>query len=314
MNTLSFTSASVFPVKLLNPKIIESVCGHHIQPTHVQLNPTNKCNLKCSFCSCSGKDDTEMTLEQVYNILERLHKLGVKAVTISGGGDPLCHPNINEIIKKCSELSIEVGLVTNAVLLSKLEEDLKIKWCRISLSGENLISNNTKNKIKRMPQVDWAFSYVIIPNNYSNVVEAVNLANELNLTHMRIVDDILDPSISYLDDIKKLLRGNSLDDSKVIYQGRKEYTAGTKSCLISLIKPSIDAHGLVYPCCGVQYALPEPSRDYSSLFCMGDNYEDIWEKQKFFDGSICEKCYYESYNNLLNSMWHLGDIQHANFV
>jgi molybdenum cofactor biosynthesis enzyme MoaA len=76
-----------------------------------------------------------MTLDQVSNILERFRALGTMAVTISGGGDPLCHPNINEIIRKCKELNLEVGLVTNAILLSRLDTDLDIKWCRISLSG-----------------------------------------------------------------------------------------------------------------------------------------------------------------------------------
>jgi len=314
MNTLSFTSASTFPAKLLSKSTVEFVSNKSIKPLHIQLNPTNKCNLNCSFCSCKGKDDTEMTLDQVSNILERFRALGTMAVTISGGGDPLCHPNINEIIRKCKELNLEVGLVTNAILLSRLDTDLDIKWCRISLSGENLISFNTKKIIQSMPQVDWAFSYVMISNNYSNVVEAVRIANELKVTHIRIVDDILDGGKSYIEDAKKLIRDEGVDEKLVIYQGRKGHTKGINKCLISLIKPSIDAHGLVFPCCGVQYALAKPSMSYSSEFCMGDDYEKIWRDQESFDGSICVKCYYENYNNILNLMWDSASLEHKNFI
>lgn len=314
MNSLSYTSASVFPIKLLSQDIISSAIAHAIKPIHIQLNPTNRCNLKCSFCSCSSKDDTEMSLAQVFDILERFKKLGTRAVTISGGGDPLCHPNINEIIRRCVDLDIDVGLVTNAVLLDKLDRDLKITWCRISLSGENFISPKTKYKIISMPQVDWAFSYVVIPGKFDNVVKAVELANELNMTHVRVVDDILDYNSSYIEDIRKLLLENKVNDDKVIYQGRKTFTRGTNTCLISLLKPSIDAHGLVYPCCGVQYALEKPLMDYEPSMCMGNNYEDIWNKQRFFDGSICHKCYYLNYNNLLNLMWNSSNVEHRNFV
>lgn len=314
MNSLSYTSASVFPVKVLSQDIIASVKNHGIKPIHIQLNPTNKCNLKCSFCSCSNKDDVEMTFSQVCDILTRFKKLGTKAVTISGGGDPLCHPDINQIIRKCNELGIDVGLVTNAILLDKLDSDLNITWCRISLSGENIISEKTKNKILQMPQVDWAFSYVIIPGKFDNVTKAVNLANELKMTHIRIVDDILDPNTSYIEDIKVMLKSKDIDESRVIYQGRKSFTRGTKTCLISLLKPSIDAHGLVYPCCGVQYALEKPLMDYEPSMCMGNNYENIWGNQRFFDGSICHKCYYSNYNNLLNIMWDSESVEHQNFV
>jgi hypothetical protein len=165
-----------------------------------------------------------------------------------------------------------------------------------------------------MPQVDWAFSYVMISNNYSNVVEAVRIANELKVTHIRIVDDILDGGKSYIEDAKKLIRDEGVDEKLVIYQGRKGHTKGINKCLISLIKPSIDAHGLVFPCCGVQYALAKPSMSYSSEFCMGDDYEKIWRDQESFDGSICVKCYYENYNNILNLMWDSASLEHKNFI
>ena len=314
MNTSSYTSASVFPLKLFDPAIIQSIKGGYIPPVHLQLNPTNRCNLKCKFCSCANKDDHEMSYDQAKDILERFKLLGTKAITLTGGGEPLCHPSINAIIAYCNMLALEVGLVSNGVLLDSLDDSLDIRWCRISLSGSNTLSKKIYNKIKSMPHVDWAFSYVLKAHDYSNITNCITLANDLNVTHIRIVDDILSEEESKIGHAREIIEAHGIDTSRVIWQGRKTYTAGTKSCLISLLKPSIDAHGNVYPCCGCQYASVNPSLNFSKEFNMGYDYESLYLYQANFDGSACHRCFYSDYNNLLNAIKDSKSIEHRLFV
>lgn len=317
MNPSSFTSASTFPTKLLQPSVCCSITEWgSIYPIHIQLNPTNKCNLKCKFCSCMNKDDHEMPVEQAYTVLYRFQKLGARAVTITGGGEPLMHSGINDIIRSCEtvgHVGMEVGLVTNGILLDRLDSTLKIRWCRISVSGEHLINSAAKDKILSMPHVDWAMSYVLQEHNYATLTNAIIIANELGLKHVRVVDDILSNK-TFIEHAKYIVQSHGIDTSRVIWQGRKEYTKGCIKCLISLIKPNIDAHGNVYPCCGVQYAQEKPSLNFSKEYCMGDDYEAIWQQQAYFDGSVCDKCYYCSYNNLLGSMIETSSIEHGAFI
>ena len=48
----SYTVASAFPVKVaINQELIESIITDRlISPIHIQINPTNECNLNCDFC------------------------------------------------------------------------------------------------------------------------------------------------------------------------------------------------------------------------------------------------------------------------
>ena len=102
----SYSSASVFPIKLLHNEIIKD---GKIIPIHVQLIPTNKCNLNCKFCSCGDRrKDLELTLEECKKVIDIVSKRGTKSITITGGGEPLLHPDINKIIRYAGKKGIEV--------------------------------------------------------------------------------------------------------------------------------------------------------------------------------------------------------------
>ena len=50
----SYASASEFPTKLVHISVTDK--ERNIKPIHVNFYPTNKCNLKCKFCSCADRD------------------------------------------------------------------------------------------------------------------------------------------------------------------------------------------------------------------------------------------------------------------
>lgn len=255
-----------------------------------------------------------MSYEDASTILYRFSKLGTRAVTITGGGEPLCHPRINDIIRDCGRLGFEVGLVTNGVLLSNLYRDLPITWCRISVSGDHLLSTDAIATIRAMPQVDWAMSYVLQPHNYSSVSSAVMIANALDMSHIRIVDDILSKEESKISHVKQILSQHDMPQDHIIWQGRKSWTHGNPRCYAGLIKPNVDPHGNVYACCGVQYAQVKPAYNFPCELSMGNDYEAIWQEQRLHDGSVCDRCYYGQYNSLLGSMVDAGSVDHQVFI
>jgi len=308
----NFTAASTFPVKLLHTDILNN---GKIMPVHIQISPTNVCNLNCSFCSCGDRDKKKsFTLKEIMQILDVCAERGTKAMTITGGGEPLMHPQINEIIKYAGEKNIEVGLVTNGTLFSLLGYHDNLIWCRISSSDDRTLNRdfwkNIEYGIKTNPQTDWAFSHVITENpNYQNIQDLIDFADK-DFTHIRLVSNLLDLNvIPSMDTIKKNLR----DDEKVIYQGRKDSTEGTKHCLISLLKPVIAPEG-IFPCCGAQYAIYNQPRDMIKRMKMGDikDLPEILDKQKYFDGSVCNVCYYSQYNDIIKKL--LNKPEHINFI
>ena len=72
----------------------------------------------------------------------------------------------------------------------------------------------------------------------------------------------------------------------------------------------IGADGLVYPCCGIQYARKGIKRDLNSS--MGDDLNKIMKEQLNFDGSYCDICYYDKYNQLLGQL--IDPIEHVEWV
>jgi organic radical activating enzyme len=314
----SFTSASSFPIKILqnNELMYSLIVDGKVIPYHVQLNPTNVCNFNCNFCSCKNREKSEkINRDDLIDFIDNLSELGTKAITITGGGEPTFYPFLEEIIEYCEMKDIEVGLVTNGSNLSSVTEKTfnNITWCRISCSDvlpsqvnmEQWYKTIEKAVVKNL-YIDWAFSYVISSKpNYLILGNILDFANNHNFTHVRIVSDILDvENTPDMNTVKHNVKELGVNDSLAIYQGRKNFTHGAKVCYISLLKPVIGANGGIYPCCGTQYALDNPSLDYEKTMQMGtmEDLPDLIDEQKFFDGSKCVKCYYNEYNELIKQI------------
>lgn len=315
----SYSSASVYPVKLLQNKVTDE--DKKIIPIHVQLNLTNKCNLSCSYCSCENRDrKLEIGYNKAVDIMRKYKQIGCKAVTISGGGEPLLHKEINHIIKYIDHLGISIGLVTNGIALPKLYSYEYIKWIRVSFDDDRRFNieyeRNLDDAVKLSPNVDWAFSYVLssMPN-YEKIQKIIQFANRYNFTHIRLVSNLLDlESVPVMEKVSNYLKDSKVDDSRVIYQGRKIFTKGTEKCLMSLLKPVIDVDGRLYPCCGIQYSAEQPDKKFDKNVSMGDvnEIDSIFNKQRYYNGQQCVKCYYSAYNIVLDYM--VREVEHGEFV
>ncbi len=228
------------------------------------------------------------------------------------------HPSANALILAIHEMGIEVGLVSNGILLDKLKDKALnlIVWCRVSLSDNRKfeeIEEPLKRAVKRGKKVDFAFSYVVGERpNIPLICKMIEFANIHDFTHIRLVNDIFIADKLCMGAVRKALEKLGVNDSKVIYQDRGTWTKGTKKCLISLLKPLVSADSKLFPCCGSQYMFKNPKRDYEGEMGSIEDIESIWAKQKHFDGSQCTKCYYSHYNELLGIL--TSEIKHKTFV
>jgi MoaA/NifB/PqqE/SkfB family radical SAM enzyme len=88
-------------------------------PVHAELDLTDRCNVACYFCNQQDVRTKEFVdVERVREILDELAEGGLKSVRMSGGGDPLYHRNILEILDMLAERGVVVdNLTTNAALM-----------------------------------------------------------------------------------------------------------------------------------------------------------------------------------------------------
>jgi MoaA/NifB/PqqE/SkfB family radical SAM enzyme len=268
----------------------------------------------------------EMDYCTIIDVMTRYKRLGCQTVTITGGGEPLLHKRINDVIGRLYDMGISMGMVTNGWNITRLSSENinKLTWVRISLGDSRKRELTTPTYWKKLhdvvdkgTRVDWSFSYVLTKQPYYKLIEKMlEFANLHKFTHIRMTSDIFiaDQLSESMNLVRQWVKRNGIDDRIVIYQDRAGWDRGQKQCLISLLKPVVSADGNIYPCCGVQYALDPPTKDFATRLRMGTirDIERIINEQKFFDGSVCVKCYYKHYNDLLSFL--LSDVEHTGFV
>jgi organic radical activating enzyme len=263
-----------------------------------------------------------MLLQDIAVLLSKLSMAGARAVTITGGGEPVMHPKFDKIIEIVKTLGMRSGLVSNGILLPKVSQASlnTLSWLRVSVSDdrdiEEVLGSVRVAHSKSNGMLGWAFSYVLseVPD-YDKLARVIEFANSYNFTHVRIVSDLLDTeNVPEMAEVQKHIQLLGINDSLVIYQGRKTATLGAKRCWISLLKPMFSSDGKMFPCCGVQYAMEPPALDFDDRMVMGNLFS--WRlryiQQTPFDGSNCARCYYSDYNQALEAI--LTPLDHEDFV
>lgn len=96
--------------------------------TNLRISLTQDCNLNCFYCHNEGeeqgKQNTSLKLTEVKRLLETASELGMQKVKYSGG-EPLLHPEIENIIDFSSNLMEDVSLTTNGILLEQKAKSLR---------------------------------------------------------------------------------------------------------------------------------------------------------------------------------------------
>ena len=90
----------------------------------IYIEITNICNKNCSFCSTSKKPKQHMSLAQFEFILKQIQPY-TNYIYLHVKGEPLLHPNLQEILELCNQYKIHVNITTNGTLISKQEKILQ---------------------------------------------------------------------------------------------------------------------------------------------------------------------------------------------
>ncbi len=88
-------------------------------PEEVKIELTYDCNKDCSFCfNKSIIQNNRLAKEDIFRVLDKISKSGIKAVRFTGG-EPLLHKNIGEILKYAKSKGLYAILNTNGSLLNE---------------------------------------------------------------------------------------------------------------------------------------------------------------------------------------------------
>lgn len=90
----------------------------HPRLLSLQIELTNLCNERCIHCYIPHKYKTQkMSLFHYEAILKQANQMGILTFVINGG-EPMCHPNFLEMLKKANECDLNIKILSNLTLLT----------------------------------------------------------------------------------------------------------------------------------------------------------------------------------------------------
>ncbi|HUL35226.1 MAG TPA: radical SAM protein [Candidatus Eisenbacteria bacterium] len=87
-------------------------------PILAHVIPMRRCNLDCGYCNEYDDISKPVPVEEMKRRLDILAGMGTTIITISGG-EPLMHPDLDDIIRHIRRHGMIAGLITNGFFLNK---------------------------------------------------------------------------------------------------------------------------------------------------------------------------------------------------
>src|SRR5438128_5459578 len=87
-------------------------------PIAAQIIPIRRCNLACAYCNEYDETSPPVPTAEMLDRIDRLAALGLSSLTFSGG-EPLLHPDLDQLIRSVRERGMLAGLRTNGFLLNE---------------------------------------------------------------------------------------------------------------------------------------------------------------------------------------------------
>ncbi len=283
-----------------------------IRPITIHLAPTDACNLECEWCSTQKRGKNVLKFSEVKGIIDTYVDLGIKSLELTGGGDPIVYPHLEETIHYAKdEKGLDVGMITNGLLLDRVEENAlkKLTWMRISLSGLefNQDADYFSLDTTRFPEFTGC-SFVFTPKTLQDdFLKRVDLvADYLEAKYIRVV-----PNCYNIEDIQwtKQIAPKLLESyPKMLLQVKDIETP--EECYWKYIKPFVNSDGYVYQCSTNSLFTGYFSEDWR--VCHWTEVKEIYEKELYsFDTSKCPYCFFSQQNKVITEI--KTDVKHKNF-
>lgn len=187
MTTLKDTFTSTGAKFFAHTEAMNNLRNGKGQPISCHVMLTDICNHSCAFCSVQARAGDSLAFDDVLAYLDILRRYGLKAVILSGGGNPILYKckktgkNFNDVVDAIHGRGLEIGLITNGMPIKSYlgnfynsqshsfrhswgtvrPETLdKLAWIRLSLAGLDHVENECY-----VPDIDpskttLGFSYV----------------------------------------------------------------------------------------------------------------------------------------------------------
>ncbi|MGC0775031.1 MAG: radical SAM protein, partial [Candidatus Acidiferrum sp.] len=154
-------------------KMIAKALASTKHPILVHIIPMRRCNLDCGYCNEYDNVSKPVPIEEMKKRLDILADMGTSIITISGG-EPLMHPELEEIIRHIRKRGMIAGMITNGFLLSKERigtlNEAGLEHLQISI--DNVVPDEvSKKSLKTLDiRLEWLSEYAVFQVNINSVL------------------------------------------------------------------------------------------------------------------------------------------------
>jgi len=116
-------------------------------PVLAHMIPMRRCNLSCSYCNEYDEVSKPVPLAEMFRRIDKLAEFGISIVTQSGG-EPLLHPELDQIIARVRGHGILAGMITNGYLLTadRIKRLNRAGLEHLQISIDNVLPDETSKK------------------------------------------------------------------------------------------------------------------------------------------------------------------------
>ena len=311
-------------------KVLQVLDGEIPQPEVIEIFLTNYCNFSCPHCRCKelhGDRNQRMEPGIFEKLLAELHQKGIANIVLSGGGEPLAHPDIAAIFDLMLHCNVRAGVITNGYKLADsdglVEKIVRCSdWLSFSVDG---FSDETYQKVHGRSDISYGrlkktiTMMAELPKrptiSIKMLVSALNV-HEINLA----IEESLEMKADYLQ--FKLLENHKLKlEDRDRYMGlfaekiasigdmplSVSFSSGhdidkKEKCLLNVLHPVVDWDGTIYLCCFFEHRKEKHSigNIYNGGFFNHWVSKERKEKIEGIDGAFCAPtCPIMKYNDMV---------------
>jgi len=317
--------------------------GKIMAPLHIRIKPTNACNHRCRYCAYRAEGlqlgQTMNTADSIprakmLEIIDDIIEMGVKAVTFSGGGEPLLYPHLPETLRRLTDSPVKFATLTNGSLLRGEIAELFAQhgvWVRVSMDGwdgasyaayrgvgedafDKVLTNMTAFKKMNGPCL-LGVSYIVDDRNCGRVHGIIGRLRDIGIDSIKISpciiandgaanNDYHRPHFNQvreqIERAKEDLASGSFEIFDAYHELDEKFDKKYSWCPYCQILPIIGADLNVYSCQDKAY-----NQETGGLGSVRDQrFADFWnaDKEKFFTIDPARDCRHHCVANKKNEL------------
>lgn len=310
--------------------------GRTVISTHI--SPEGACNLKCPYCSTTYRDTHQrIALPVIQKYVTDLMSRGLKAVILTGGGEPTIYRHFNELVQWIHERGLKVALITNGTQAKRVEPATWkcFTWVRVSLN----VFDGWEEKIRiptqhLSPDCTVGCSMVYTPEHrLDTLLKASRVADAVDAKYVRVLPNCLLEQDKLMAQHEELDRDfKEIGDGRFFQQHKSHAAPNCGTCHQSYFRPYLSEAisltsgepGTVFPCDSVVLNGAAMHFPKTYQLCAAKDVLDYMDRkiaQPFDPRKSCTGCVFTGNVNMLDEWKRTGvgkfnpaPIDHEEFV